>query len=70
MAKILLNNPDDFSNEKKTEGENKPSTDSKGEITKAENISIAVPVDDYAVFPKWDVVPPDSIINPRIRRKS
>ena len=25
--------------------------------------------DDYAVFPEWDVVPPNAIINPRLKKK-
>ena len=69
MAKILFNNSDDFPNENKKNEENKPSLESKVEIVKAENVDLTVPSDDFAVFPNWDVVPPDAIINPRLKRK-
>ena len=26
--------------------------------------------DDFAVFPDWDVVPPNAIINPRMKKKA
>jgi len=36
-------------------------------ITTEENSQVEI-VDIYAMFPKWDVVPPSSIINPRKRK--
>lgn len=42
-------------------------------VTKVTTPTVTTPAnaedDDWAIFPEWDVVPPNSIINPRIKRK-
>ncbi len=89
MAKILLNNPDNFNNPPKTTPpveETKqevkqvvntgnvttPVTKTVTSITTTATVTVTKPAedeDDFAIFPEWDVVPPSSIINPRIKRK-
>lgn len=65
---ILFNNNPDSSNDKKPEEESVSSQVPSNEI---KNVSPAVVIqeDDFAIFPQWDVVPPNSIINPRLKNK-
>ena len=66
MAKILFNDPNNDPNKKNPEDGEKDIVESKGEVVKAESNSQGN-IDEFAVFPQWDVVPPNAIINPRIR---
>lgn len=64
---ILFNNPNDASKDKiPPEGKDSPSK--PAEIVKAENAANTSTEDDFAIFPLWDVVPPNGIINPRIKK--
>ena len=62
---ILFNN--DSANEIKPEQETTQS--SMPSTTKNETPVVISKEEDFAIFPQWDVVPPTSIINPRLKKK-
>lgn len=63
---ILFNN--DSANEKKPEQETTQSS-MPSPTPKNENSVVISKEDDFAIFPQWDVNPPNSIINPRLKKK-
>lgn len=67
MASILFNNDNDPSKGKNNETEitqfSKPTT-----VDKTDNSHAVLKEDDFAIFPQWDVVPPNAIINPRLKK--
>ena len=67
MACILFNNDNDPLKGKNPETEIKqsiiPAVSEKAEIP-----AIVKKEDDFAIFPQWDVIPPNAIINPRIKK--
>jgi len=68
MASILFNNENDPLKGKVPEigiqqSAVPPTTD------KTESPVVIKKDDDFAIFPQWDVVPPNAIINPRIKKK-
>ena len=64
---ILFNNDNDPSKGKTPEGGLIQSSVPK-ESGITENPAIAQKEDDFAIFPQWDVVPPNAIINPRLKK--
>jgi len=67
MGSILFNNENDSSKGKNPETETAKSA-VPAEVNKTENPATALSGDDFAIFPQWDVVPPNAIINPRIKK--
>ncbi len=63
MASILFNKDNDPLKEKNT-GTNQ----SELPVEKSGSTSMVKKEDDFAIFPQWDVVPPNTIINPRIKK--
>ena len=65
MASILFNNDNDPLKGKV------PETAIQGSAAtdKTESPAVIKKDDDFAIFPQWDVVPPNAIINPRIKKK-
>lgn len=66
MSSILSNNDNDLPKEKTTVA---------GFTQATSRNDIGIPdtrpkPDDFAIFPPWDVLPPNAIINPRIKKKS
>ncbi len=67
MGSILFNNDNDSLKGKNPEtGIPKPTIPS--EAGKTENPVLALKEEDFAIFPQWDVLPPNAIINPRIKK--
>lgn len=67
MASILFNNDNDPSKGKNLEvGLTQSSVPKESGII--ENPAIVQKDDDFAIFPQWDVVPPNAIINPRLKK--
>ena len=67
MASILFNNENDPSKGKNAEvGFSQSSVPKESGII--ENHAIVQKEDDFAIFPQWDVVPPNAIINPRLKK--
>lgn len=64
---ILFNNDNDPSKGKSPDVGLTPSSVPK-ESGIIENPAIVQRVDDFAIFPQWDVVPPNAIINPRLKK--
>lgn len=68
MPTILLDNDHEFPNQKK------PAAATPGPVTNmagnsnVENLPGTIKPDDFAIFPQWDVIPPNAIINPRIKK--
>jgi hypothetical protein len=69
MGTILFNNNNNtgHSQEQKNAGESKPGLQDPQNPTP--NQQGTEMEDEFAIFPEWSVVPPNSIINPRIKRK-
>jgi len=67
MATILLDNLNDSSNEKKQNSESSQSPVNTAE-DKTGNTQVLLNPDDFAIFPQWDVIPPNAIINPRLKK--
>lgn len=67
MASILFNNDND-SQKGKVPEPNLSTTSLPTEVTKTDNSSVVQKEDDFAIFPQWDVVPPNAIINPRLKK--
>lgn len=67
MGSILFNNDNDSS-----KGKNPEPGIAKSplpvETGKAENPTAALRGEEFAIFPQWDVLPPNAIINPRIKK--
>lgn len=63
MGTILFNNNNNEGHsqeQKNTVNESKPAS---------QELQKTAMEDEFAIFPEWSVVPPNSIINPRIKRK-
>jgi len=67
MASILFNNDNDPSKGKSPETGITQSA-MPTEVDKIDNSSALLKEDDFAIFPQWDVIPPNAIINPRIKK--
>lgn len=68
MPSILFNNDNDPSKGKSNESGIAQSS-MQTEAGKNENSPAVLKEDDFAIFPQWDVIPPNAIINPRIKKK-
>lgn len=67
MASILFNNDNNPLKGKNPEtGTTQPPL--PAETGKTETPAMVQKADDFAIFPQWDVVPPNAIINPRIKK--
>lgn len=67
MAGILFNNDNDPLKGKEPESRlTPPATQSANE--KPLVAVVEQKEDDFAIFPQWDIVPPNAIINPRIKK--
>ena len=67
MASILFNNDSD-SQKGKVPETSLSTTSLPTEVPKTDNPSVVQKEDDFAIFPQWDVVPPNAIINPRLKK--
>ncbi len=67
MASILFNNDND-SQKGKVPETSLSTTSLPSEVAKTDNSSTVQKEDDFAIFPQWDVVPPNAIINPRLKK--
>jgi hypothetical protein len=68
MPSILFNNENDPAKNRANLPENK--TEGQANEQPRENIPVTgIPVTDFAIFPEWDVLPPNAIINPRLKKK-
>lgn len=65
MPSILFNNDNDPLKGKIPE--NAP-VQAERQDDKTEASELSKREDDFAIFPQWDVVPPNNIINPRIKK--
>ena len=63
MASILFNKDNDPLKEK-TQGINQSALPAEN----SDSMPTVKKEDDFAIFPEWDVVPPNTIINPRIKK--
>ena len=69
MASILFNNNNDNDPLKGKTPETGIQQSVVAVVTgKTESPAVVKKEDDFAIFPQWDVVPPNAIINPRIKK--
>ncbi len=69
MGSILFNNDND-SQKGKNPDTGIPKSPLTAEVGKPENSVSVLKEEDFAIFPQWDVVPPNAIINPRIKKNT
>ena len=67
MGSILFNNDNDSSKGKNLES-GTPKSSMPTEAGKTENPVLVLKEEDFAIFPQWDVLPPNAIINPRVKK--
>ena len=67
MPSILFNNDNNSSSNKKPDVEASQASLQKEKVESPN--AITPKEDDFAIFPEWDLMPPNVIINPRIKKK-